>query len=72
MKQAARPGGGGAGAPGAAPSGAGVPLNAPRASEAAARHPSVKAAAGEIDVTPSAVSHQLRIVEEMFGPKLPR
>ncbi len=37
-----------------------VPLNALRAFEAAARHLSIKDAALELGVTPSAVSHQLR------------
>lgn len=49
-----------------------VPLNALRAFEAAARHMSIKDAAGEIGVTPSAVSHQLRILEEQLGVELMR
>lgn len=49
-----------------------VPLNALRAFEAAARHLSIKEAAAEIGVTPSAVSHQLRILEEMLGVDLMR
>ncbi|MBP2150991.1 LysR substrate-binding domain-containing protein [Xanthobacter autotrophicus DSM 597] len=49
-----------------------VPLNALRAFEAAARHLSIKDAAGEIGVTPSAVSHQLRILEELLGVELMR
>jgi LysR family glycine cleavage system transcriptional activator len=49
-----------------------VPLNALRAFEAAARHLSIKDAAGEIGVTPSAVSHQLRILEELLGVTLMR
>lgn len=49
-----------------------VPLNALRAFEAAARHMSIKDAAEEIGVTPSAVSHQLRILEDHFGVELMR
>lgn len=49
-----------------------VPLNALRAFEAAARHLSIKAAAAEIGVTPSAVSHQLRLLEETLGVDLMR
>ncbi|BBK33963.1 LysR family transcriptional regulator [Stella humosa] len=49
-----------------------VPLNALRAFEAAARHLSIKDAAAEIGVTPSAVSHQLRILEEAFRLELMR
>lgn len=49
-----------------------VPLNALRAFEAAARHLSIKAAAGEIGVTPSAVSHQLRTLEDALGVDLMR
>lgn len=49
-----------------------VPLNALRAFEAAARHLSIKDAAAEIGVTPSAVSHQLRILEELLGVELMR
>lgn len=49
-----------------------VPLNALRAFEAAARHLSIKDAAREIGVTPSAVSHQLRILEELLGVDLMR
>jgi LysR family glycine cleavage system transcriptional activator len=40
------------------------PLNALRAFEAAARHRSFKLAAAELHVTPSAVSHQVRTLEE--------
>lgn len=40
------------------------PLNALRAFEAAARHRSFKVAAAELHVTPSAVSHQVRTLEE--------
>ncbi|PBZ53626.1 LysR family transcriptional regulator [Pseudomonas aeruginosa] len=49
-----------------------VPLNALRAFEAAARHLSIKDAALELAVTPSAVSHQLRILEDMLGVELLR
>ncbi len=49
-----------------------VPLNALRSFEAAARHLSVKEAANELGVTPSAVSHQLRILEECLGVTLLR
>lgn len=49
-----------------------VPLNALRAFEAAARHMSIKTAAEEIGVTPSAVSHQLRILEDLLGLELMR
>ena len=49
-----------------------VPLNALRAFEAAARHLSTKEAALELAVTPSAVSHQLRTLEDMLGVELLR
>lgn len=49
-----------------------VPLNALRAFEAAARHLSVKGAAMELGVTPSAVSHQLRGLEDSLGLTLMR
>ncbi len=49
-----------------------APLNALRAFEAAARHLSIKKAADEIGVTPSAVSHQLRILEDVLGVELMR
>jgi len=39
------------------------PLRAVRAFEAFARHGSVTAAAAELDITPSAVSHQLQLLE---------
>ena len=44
-----------------------VSLNALQAFEAAARHLSIKDAALELAVTPSAVSHQLRTLEDMLG-----
>ncbi|WP_407526987.1 transcriptional regulator GcvA [Methylobacterium oryzisoli] len=43
------------------------PLGALRAFEAAARHGSFKHAAGELAVTPTAVSHQIRGLEEQIG-----
>jgi LysR family glycine cleavage system transcriptional activator len=49
-----------------------VPLNALRAFEAAGRHVSIKKAAGELGVTPSAVSHQVRQLEESLGVDLLR
>jgi LysR family glycine cleavage system transcriptional activator len=46
------------------------PLNSLRAFEAAARHLSFKKAAGELHVTPAAVSHQIRTLEEYCGTLL--
>lgn len=46
------------------------PLRAIRAFEAAARHLSFNRAADELHVTPSAVSHQVRTLEEHLGAKL--
>lgn len=46
------------------------PLNALRAFEAAARHLSFKGAAAELFVTPTAVSHQIRHLEDLVGFKL--
>ncbi len=46
------------------------PLNPLRAFEAAARHGAVSRAAGELNVTHSAVSHQVRVLEESLGIKL--
>jgi LysR family transcriptional regulator, glycine cleavage system transcriptional activator len=46
------------------------PLRALRAFEAAARHHSFSAAANELGVTPTAISHQIRQLEEAFGVKL--
>jgi LysR family glycine cleavage system transcriptional activator len=43
------------------------PLNALRAFEAAARHLSFKKAALELSVTPTAVSHQIKLLEESLG-----
>ena len=42
------------------------PLNALRAFEAAARHLSFKNAALELSVTPTAVSHQIKLLEEFL------
>ncbi|WP_354684666.1 LysR substrate-binding domain-containing protein [Cupriavidus necator] len=46
------------------------PLSALRAFEAAARRASFKHAADELSVTPTAVSHQIRLLEELLGVKL--
>jgi LysR family glycine cleavage system transcriptional activator len=46
------------------------PLNSLRAFEAAARHMSVKRAAAELNVTPAAVSHQIRSLEDYLGVPL--
>lgn len=46
------------------------PLNALRAFEAAARHLSFAKAAQELNVTPAAVSHQIKGLEEQLGIKL--
>ncbi|KAA5605331.1 transcriptional regulator GcvA [Roseospira marina] len=46
------------------------PLNALRAFEAAARHGSFAKAADELAVTPTAVSHQVRQLEELLGATL--
>ena len=46
------------------------PLNSLRAFEAAARHLSFKKAAEELHVTPAAVSHQVRALEEYCGAEL--
>jgi len=46
------------------------PLNALRAFEAAARHSSLTLAAAELNVTPSALSHQIRALEDFVGCKL--
>jgi LysR family transcriptional regulator, glycine cleavage system transcriptional activator len=45
-------------------------LSALRAFEAAARHQSFKRAAAELHVTPTAVSHQIRALEETTGVRL--
>ena len=46
------------------------PLNALRAFEAAARHLSFRKAAEELNVTPAAVSHQIKGLEDYFGVPL--
>src|ERR1700760_4643899 len=46
------------------------PLRALHAFEAAARHRSFAAAASELNVTPTAISHQIRLLEEICGTKL--
>ena len=46
------------------------PLNALRVFEAAARHRSFAKAAEELAVTPTAISHQIRILEEITGQEL--
>ena len=46
------------------------PLNALKAFEVTARHLSVKKAAAELSVTPAAVSHQIRALEENLGVQL--
>ena len=46
------------------------PLNALKAFEAAARHASVKKAAAELNVTPAAVSHQIKALEDHLGVRL--
>jgi LysR family transcriptional regulator, glycine cleavage system transcriptional activator len=46
------------------------PLNALRVFEAAARHLSLTKAAHELHVTPAALSHQIRGLEELLGLKL--
>ncbi|HSW22776.1 MAG TPA: LysR family transcriptional regulator, partial [Burkholderiaceae bacterium] len=46
------------------------PLNALRAFDATARHLTVVKAADELSVTPSAVSHQLRALEDALGVQL--
>jgi LysR family glycine cleavage system transcriptional activator len=46
------------------------PLAALRAFEAAARHLSFKRAAAELAVTPTAISHQIRLLEDQIGLKL--
>ena len=46
------------------------PLNALKAFESAARHLSLKRAAHELNVTPAAVSHQVKALEDYLGVKL--
>ncbi|WP_459615176.1 LysR substrate-binding domain-containing protein [Bordetella sp. 2513F-2] len=47
-----------------------LPLTALRAFEASARHLSFKAAAAELHVTPTAISHQIQALERMLGVEL--
>src|ERR1700746_1556892 len=46
------------------------PLNSLRAFEAAARHLSLTKAAAELNVTPGAISHQIRGLEALLGVQL--
>lgn len=46
------------------------PLNALRAFEAAGRRSSMSAAADELSVTPAAISHQIKTLEDYFGVSL--
>jgi LysR family glycine cleavage system transcriptional activator len=46
------------------------PLNALRAFEAAGRHLSLTKAAEELHVTPAAVSHQVKALEDYLGVQL--
>ena len=46
------------------------PLNALRAFEAAARHLSFTRAAAELNVTPAAVGHQVKALEDLLGVRL--
>ncbi|WP_308669820.1 LysR substrate-binding domain-containing protein [Brucella anthropi] len=46
------------------------PLHALRAFEAAARHLHFSRAADELHLTPTAISHQVRLLEEILGTKL--
>lgn len=46
------------------------PLNALKVFEAAARHLSLKRAAQELNVTPAAVSHQIKLLEGFLGAQL--
>src|SRR4029077_8414088 len=46
------------------------PLNALKAFEATARHLSFTKAAAELHVTPAALSHQIRGLEDLLGLKL--
>jgi LysR family transcriptional regulator, glycine cleavage system transcriptional activator len=47
-----------------------LPLHVLPAFEAAARHGSFRAAAAELHLTPSAISHQIRLLEEAIGLSL--
>ncbi len=46
------------------------PLNSLRAFEASARHRSFTRAADELNVTPAAISHQIKGLEEVLGARL--
>ncbi|MBP1886723.1 LysR family glycine cleavage system transcriptional activator [Ensifer mexicanus] len=46
------------------------PLNALRSFESAARHLSFRLAAAELGVTPTAISHQIRLLEDICGQPL--
>ena len=46
------------------------PLNSLRAFEASARHRSFTRAAEELNVTPAAISHQIKGLEEVLGARL--
>ncbi len=46
------------------------PLNALKAFEAAARHLSFTKAAAELNVTPAAVSHQVKALEDLLQVRL--
>ncbi|MHA1601137.1 MAG: LysR family transcriptional regulator, partial [Alphaproteobacteria bacterium] len=46
------------------------PLNALRAFEAAGRHLSFRKAAEELNVTPAAISHQVKALEAFYGAPL--
>jgi LysR family glycine cleavage system transcriptional activator len=46
------------------------PLNALKVFESAARHLSLKQAAQELSVTPAAISHQVKLLEEYLGVQL--
>ncbi|TAN09717.1 MAG: LysR family transcriptional regulator [Rhizobiaceae bacterium] len=46
------------------------PLNALRAFESVARHLSFRLAAAELGVTPTAISHQIRLLEDICGQSL--
>ena len=47
-----------------------LPLHALPAFEAAARHGSFRLAAAELHLTPSAISHQIRVLEDALGMRL--
>jgi LysR family glycine cleavage system transcriptional activator len=46
------------------------PLNALKVFESAARHLSLKRAAHELNVTPAAISHQVKQLEDYLGIQL--